>query len=177
MTDHVIDTNVLLVASAAHPFSPFDDTHVPIAEQQAVLDWLADFRADAGRRLVLDDLFRIYEEYRHQLTEQDYGLQVIHEKMQALRIVALAWDEDGHARVPEAFARFDPSDRKLLAAALTDPATISIVNATDSDWLQIEDELAAAGVSVLHVLEAWLRRRVAASLSPPRQSHPSEDAP
>jgi hypothetical protein len=158
MSDLVIDTNVLLVASAAHPLSPFDDTHVPIAEQQVVFDWLVDFRTDAARRLVLDDLFCIYEEYRHKLTEQDYGLHVIHEKMQTLlRVVTLAWDDDGHARVPKAFARFDPSDRKLLAAALCDPSTIAIVNATDTDWLEVEGALDAAGVSVLHLLEAWLR--------------------
>lgn len=46
MSDHVVDTNVLLVASAAHPYSPFDETHVPIAEQRIVFDWLTAFRAD-----------------------------------------------------------------------------------------------------------------------------------
>ena len=29
MADYVVDTNVLLVASAAHPFSPFDDCDLP----------------------------------------------------------------------------------------------------------------------------------------------------
>ncbi len=155
--DHVLDTNTLLVASAAHPYSPFDATHVPIAEQRTVFDWLTTFRTDADRRLVLDDLFKIYEEYRHKLSDQDYGLLVIHEKMQTMRQVTLSWDADGRPAVPAAFAAFDPSDRKFLAAALTDPETISIVNAADSDWLQIESELAAAGVTVVHLLEAWLR--------------------
>ncbi|MEI8360322.1 MAG: hypothetical protein WCH13_17780, partial [Deltaproteobacteria bacterium] len=62
MTGHVIDTNVLLVASAAEPYSPFDDSHVPPTEQLAVLDWLAAFRADESREIVIDDLFRIYQE-------------------------------------------------------------------------------------------------------------------
>ena len=157
MSDHVVDTNVLLVASAAHPYSPFDETHVPIAEQRVVFEWLAVFRTDTQRKLVLDDLFAIYKEYRNKLSDQDFGLQVVHEKMQELRQVDLAWDANGHAVVPFAFGAFDPSDRKLLAAALTDPATISIVNAADSDWLEIEAELATAGVTVVHVLEAWLR--------------------
>ena len=56
MTGHVIDTNVLLVASAAEPYSPFDDSHVPPTEQLAVLDWLAAFRADESREIVIDDL-------------------------------------------------------------------------------------------------------------------------
>lgn len=156
MNDLVVDTNVLLVASAAHPFSPFDDTHVPLAEQQTVFDWLAAFRSDPDRRLVLDDLLRIYDEYRNKLTDQDYGLQVVHEKMINPYFVSLAWD-GAVAVVPPAFQRFDASDRKLLAAALADPAAICIVNAADSDWLEIEEELAAAGIRVIHIIEAWLR--------------------
>lgn len=163
MPDHVVDTNVLLVASAAHPYSPFDDTHVPVAEQRVVFDWLARFREDDERRLVLDDDWRIYEEYRHQLTEQDYGLQVVHEKLQAcLRAVPCQWDGGGHAIVPAALQGCDASDRKFVAAALTDPATITIVNATDSDWVHIEDALRAAGVVVEHIVEPWLRGRVRA---------------
>jgi hypothetical protein len=60
MADHVVDTNVLLVASARDSSSPFDDTHVPAEEQQAVFEWLAAFRADDGRRLVMDARFAIY---------------------------------------------------------------------------------------------------------------------
>lgn len=67
MNDHVVDTTVLLVASAAHPYSPFANTHVPIAEQHIVFDWLTAFRADTERQMVLDDLFRIYEEYRNRV--------------------------------------------------------------------------------------------------------------
>lgn len=160
MNDHVVDTNVLLVASAAHPCSPFDDTHVPIEEQRAVFDWLNAFRTDHERQIVLDDRFRILDEYRNKLTDQDYGLQVVHEKMThgAFRQVQLAWDENGYAIVPTEFGDFDLSDRKFLAAALTDPTVISIVNATDTDWLEIEKELAASGVTVVQLLESWLRR-------------------
>ncbi|MEY4951327.1 MAG: hypothetical protein RL698_3538 [Pseudomonadota bacterium] len=160
MTGHVIDTNVLLVASAAEPYSPFDDSHVPPTEQLAVLDWLAAFRADESREIVIDDLFRIYQEYRNKLTDQDYGMQVVHEKLQMARFVALEWDADGNAIVPPAFAAFDSSDRKLLAAALVDPASISVVNAADSDWLEIETELEEAGVTVVQVLDVWLRAQV-----------------
>ncbi len=161
MADHVVDTNVLLVASAAHPFSPFDDTHVPVEEQLKVLDWLVAFGRDDSRRLVLDDVLAIYEEYRHKLTEQDVGLQVIHAKMQAHRSVTLEWDDDGHAVVPEALQACDRSDRKFLAAALTDVEHISIVNAADSDWIEIEDALKRAGVVVHHLIEAWLRASIA----------------
>lgn len=162
MPDHVVDTNVLLVASAAHPYSPFDDTHVPPDEQLQVLDWLMAFSQDEARRLVLDDLLVIYEEYRHKLNEQDVGLQVIHAKMQSHRTVALDWDADGHAVVPDALLACDRSDRKFLAAALTDVEGISIVNASDSDWIEIEPQLNEAGVVVDHLIEAWLRDAIAA---------------
>lgn len=158
MTDHVVDTNVLLVASAADPHSPFADTHVPPAEQLTVFEWLVAFRADADRRLVLDNCWKIYCEYRNKLTDQDYGLQVVTEKLQGVRSVELQRDGDGHAVVPIAFMGFDRSDRQLLACALTDPETISIVNACDSDWLGIEGELTDAGVTVEHIIEDWLRR-------------------
>lgn len=158
MNDYVVDTNVLLVASAAEPYSPFDDTHVPVREQQLVFEWLCAFREDDGRRLVLDELFEIYKEYRHQLTDQDFGLQVVHAKMENLRQIAINFSEDGHAEVAESFSSFDPSDRKFLAVALVDPATISIVNAADSDWLEVEALLEGAGVTVIHIVEDWLRK-------------------
>ena len=161
MGDHVVDTNVLLVASALHPASPFDDTHVPIEEQEAVFEWLAAFRADDERRLVMDAGFAIYDEYRNQLSDQDYGLLAIHDKFDRLRSVTLSWDEHGDAVVPKALEVTDRSDRKFVAAALADTAAISIVNATDSDWVAIEAALDAAGISVIHLIESWLRRSIA----------------
>jgi len=50
MADHVVDTNVLIVASAADPGSPFEATHVPPKERQIVLAWLKEFRGDKDRR-------------------------------------------------------------------------------------------------------------------------------
>ncbi len=161
MRDCIVDTNVLLVASAAEPFSPFADTHVPVEQQQVVFEWLAAFRRDSDRRLTLDDAWRIYEEYRNRLTDQDFGLLAIHEKLQSARMVTVAWDAAGYAVVPESLQACDPSDRKFLAVALSDPDTLAIVNAADSDWIEIERELAAAGVNVVHIVEAWLREGMA----------------
>lgn len=157
MADHVVDTNVLLVASAAHPHSPFEDTHVPPPEQRTVFEWLVAFRCDRGRNMVFDLDGGSFTEYRKRLTDQDLGLQVVIQKYQTGRWVPVERDSHGHAVVPGTFARFDRSDRQLLACALVDPKTISIVNACDSDWLQIEDELAEAGVTVEHLIEDWLR--------------------
>ncbi len=156
-----MDTNVLLVASAAEPFSPFDDTHVPADQQQVVFEWLAAFRRDPHRRLAVDEAWRIYEEYRNRLTDQDFGLLAIHEKLQAARIVPVAYDEAGYAVLPDALQACDPSDRKFVGVALGDPDGIAIVNAADSDWIEIERDLDAAGVRVVHLIEAWLREAMA----------------
>ncbi len=105
MPDHVVDTNVLLVASAADPFSPFGESHVPADERRVVHDWLAAFRRDS-RALVIDQDWKIYEEYQRKLTGQDLGLLVVHDKLQRsqLRTVAVAYQRDGQtAIVPEDF--------------------------------------------------------------------------
>ncbi|MAG33049.1 MAG: hypothetical protein CL908_19395 [Deltaproteobacteria bacterium] len=159
MADHVVDTNVLLVASAAHPHSPFDDSDLPRELQERVFEWLAAFRANGSRQMVWDDCFKIYEEYRNKLSDQDYGMQVVKQKMTSARFVSVRYDQDGHGVVPAAFADFDPSDRKLLAALLVDVENTSLVNATDTDWLEIERQLADAGATVEHLLEEWLRAK------------------
>ena len=159
MSDHVVDTNVLLVASAADPFSPFGDSDLPADLQGVVLEWLAELRGDQDRQMVWDSLFRVYDEYRNKLTDQDYGLLVVKEKMATARFVEVSYGPDGEAVVPEAFARFDRSDKKLLAVALADRGASSLVNATDTDWLSIEDALVDAGVTVEQLIEDWLRAK------------------
>lgn len=159
MPDHIVDTNVLLVASAAHPFSPFGDSDLPPELQERVFEWLAGLRADPARQMVWDTMWKIYDEYRNKLTEQDYGLQVVSEKMASARFVEVSYDGDGIAIVPAAFACFDPSDRKFVAALLADGGQSTLVNATDTDWLEIENEIGAAGRTVEHLLEQWLRAK------------------
>jgi hypothetical protein len=157
MPDFILDTNVLLVASAADPSSPFDDTHVPPQETEIVFEWLAAFRSDTSQRMVWDEAWAIYAEYRHKLSDQDYGLRVLAEKMATARFVPIELDDDGSAKVPEEFRGFDRSDRKFLAVALADTHRSAIVNASDTDWLQIEREIHDEGVEVIHLIERWLR--------------------
>jgi hypothetical protein len=159
MDDHVIDTNVLLVASAAHPFSPFSDTHVPPEHRERVLDWLVAFRSSLDRLLVLDRTMRIYEEYRHKLTDQDLGLQIIHQRLLDAEFVDIDLDEDGHGRVPAPLARLDRADRKFAAAALAATRPTTVVNCADPDWMEVAEGCAAVGLRVEELLEAWLRER------------------
>lgn len=152
MADHVVDTNVLIVGSAAVE-PKYGDVGVPPEGIEVVFDWLVTFRDDAGRKLVLDDLWKIYEEYNHKLNGQHFGLQVVHHKLQScLRTEPVTYDGDGYGVVPAGLAALDNSDKKFAAAALNDPANIHIVNAADSDWKQHEAALEAHGVVVVELL-------------------------
>ena len=152
MVDHLVDTNVLIVGSAA--VAPkYPDVSVNAEAIETVFEWLCAFRDDESRKLVLDDLWKIYEEYNHKLDGQHFGLHVIHEKLQTgLRTVPVDYDGDGFGVVPQGLAAVDNSDKKFVAAALHDPCNIHIINAADSDWKQHEDALLAHGIVVQELL-------------------------
>lgn len=160
MADHVVDTNVLIVASAADAGWPATKTHVPPAERRVVLAWLKAFLKDDGRRLVMDDRRRIFKEYRNKLTEQDFGLVVALRKLDGAVWVRVQYDGE-YAVVPEGLAAFDNSDKKLVAAHLAHEANggaCTIVNACDTDWHEHEEALTAHGVEVEQLLPEWCRR-------------------
>jgi hypothetical protein len=157
MVDVIIDTNVLLVASAGDPDSPFTETHRSIEECTHVLEWLIAF-GESESSLVLDQDNRIYDEYHNKLQWGDLGLRVIYAKLSNSRFrqQVIEFESDGSALVPETFAALDRSDRKFLAVALVDRASgndSEIVNATDSDWRQIEGACAEHGIVVRHLLD------------------------
>ena len=78
---YVVDTNVLIAASAADPLHPkeIDATPDDPAMRLKVWKWLNEF--DTGpSRMVLDSRGRIYEEYLNKLGFNDYGIQVVKNK-------------------------------------------------------------------------------------------------
>ncbi len=152
MTDCIIDTNVLLVASGKCD-------HVSPDQQLTVIDWLAAFRKDVQRKVVLDPYLKhgIWEEYNHKMTGQDYGLQVIAEKLQSARFVEIEFDAHGHGVLSDDLEKVDPSDRKFVAVALMDISqggSSLIINAIDSDWEKCKGELHSVGIVVEEILES-----------------------
>lgn len=159
MGDCIIDTNVLLVASAQHPGSPFEDSDVPEVHMRIVLDWLMAFRKNSQCNIVLDHFWKIWEEYHHKMTGQDIGLMVVTEKLQlaSVRFVDVEYDKNGHGCLPRGLENVihDRSDRKFVAAALSDLTNGSrskIINAIDSDWCDWEKALKRAGIIVQHLI-------------------------
>lgn len=164
----VLDTNVLIVASAADEGSPFRPDATPVQEaayRQKVLDWLMAFEVDAQRHAVLDWDWHICGEYSNKLTEQDYGWLVMMAKRDRNEVVwaGLEMDADGNAVLPPtlACAVTDLADRKMVAAILAakaDGHICKLVNACDTDWLDCEEAMVAAGIETEHLLEhEWLR--------------------
>lgn len=168
---HVIDTNVLLVASAAHETSPFAPDATPVEEaahRKKVLDWLIEFDG-SDRHIVLDWKWIIVDEYKgvsrpqNKLTEQDYGLQVVLHKFtigQSFGFL-LNLDVHGHAHIGD--PALDPvitdlEDRKMVAAVLTaggKAGGCNLVNSCDTDWYDWKEALDAAGVEVHQLIPEW----------------------
>lgn len=170
MTDaRLVDTNVLIVASAADTASPFQPGNTPIQEKlhrDKVLGWLRDFEFDSTRHAILDWDWHICSEYCNKLNpEQDYGWLAMMAKRDHDQVVwvGLELDNDGHALLPPVLssAVTDLADRKMIAAILAaqaDQHACRLVNACDTDWLDCENVLIAEGVQAEHLLEfEWLR--------------------
>ncbi len=125
MQARLVDTNVLIVASAADEGSPFRAESTPVEEavlRQQVLDWLEAFESDPTRHAVLDVDWHVCGEYRHKLTEQDYGWLAMMHKMDRGEVVwvDVLLNKDGNAVLPPELAEAvtDLADRKMVAAAL-----------------------------------------------------------
>ncbi|KEF41996.1 MAG: hypothetical protein ER33_08345 [Cyanobium sp. CACIAM 14] len=164
---YVVDTNVLIAASAADPLHPKDIDATPADPElrRQVWQWLRQFR-ESSARLVLDQQQEIYREYRHKLDGNDYGLQVVIHKLStcAADIVSVAYDADGNALLPSPLETVvqDRSDRKMVAACLASirlqrPCLIAF--AGDTDWHDWEEALREHGVELEPIIEAWSRRR------------------
>lgn len=166
----VVDTNVLIVASAADDGSPFQPDATPVQEaalRRQVLDWLQAFEHDAGRSVVLDWDWHICSEYQNKLNlEQDYGWLAIMAKRDRNEVVwvGIEVDANGHATLPAGLrhAVTDLEDRKMVAAVLAanaDGHECRLVNACDTDWLDCKQALEDAGVQLHQLLDDWLRTR------------------
>lgn len=162
-TRYVIDTNVLIAASAVDPNSAIAKDATPdLPEQrQIVNDWLFAFE-QSDARMVLDGEGKIYEEYNNKLGFNDYGIQVVMHKWStaAVDTMDILYDDNGHAYLDEplVLAIHDLSDRKLVATvleALSSMGECLIANAGDTDWYDWEEALTLAGIEVEQIIHEW----------------------
>lgn len=166
---YVVDTNVLIAASAADPTHPKDVDATPTdpALRLRVWEWLEHFRS-SDARLVLDTDNKIYEEYTNKLGFNDFGIQVVMHKWStaATDDVTVQYDADGHGLLPATLAPVihDLADRKVVAAALSAANSVGeapIAFAGDTDWHEWEDQLLLHGVALEPLIERWSRAKFA----------------
>lgn len=164
---YVVDTNVLIAASAADPVHPADIAATPTdpALRLEVWQWLDAFEK-SGARLVLDSEGRIWDEYQNKLGYTDFGIQVVVSKWSqcAVDSVAVDYDEHGHGILPDTLLPVihDLADRKMVAASLASFVELGegcVAFAGDTDWHDWEDALLAHDVIVEPIIEAWSRAK------------------
>ena len=120
---YVVDTNVLIAASAVNAASPVakDATPSDPALRMRVWAWLDEFRASSSR-LVLDGQGGIKQEYSNKLGFNDFGRQVVIHKWStnAVDQVDVSYDEHGDGVLDEPLQTVvhDCADRNMVAAAL-----------------------------------------------------------
>jgi hypothetical protein len=160
---YVVDTNVLIAASAV--VAERDATPKDPQLRMQVWEWLSAFQ-QSSKRLVLDGQGGIAREYANKLGFNDFGQQVVVHKWNTRQVdqVDVLYDDDGNGFLDEPLQTIahDPSDRKMVGAALEAIRVFGeavIANASDTDWYGWEAELSAAGVAVEQVLPEWSRAK------------------
>jgi hypothetical protein len=164
---YVVDTNVLIAASAADPVHPKDIDATPADPElrKVVWKWLSEFEQGESR-LVLDLAGRIYDEYTLKLGFNDYGIQVVMHKWSTAAVdnVDVEYDGQGYGVLPAKLTAVvhDLADRKMVAAALAAHAMFGegcIAFAGDTDWHDWEDALEAHQVQLEPIIEVWSRHK------------------
>ena len=164
---YVVDTNVLIAASAADPTHPKDIDATPddLAERQKVWQWLDVFQKSESR-LVLDLAGEIYNEYTNKLGFNDFGVQVVMHKWSTAAVdnVDVAYDEHGHGvlQPPLLAVIRDNADKKMVAAALDSHRRYGegcVAFAGDTDWHDWEADLLANNVLLEPIIENWSRQK------------------
>jgi hypothetical protein len=164
---YVIDTNVLIAASAADPIHPKDIDATPVdpALRLRVWQWLSDFQSSSSR-LVMDLENGIYDEYNNKLGFNDFGIQVVMYKWSTASVdqVEVAYDEHGHGVLlpPLLAVIHDFADKKMVAAALDSHIRFGegcIAFSGDTDWHDWEADLLDNSVLLEPIIEDWSRQK------------------
>jgi hypothetical protein len=148
----IIDTNVLIAANGR------DCPQVTRKCQLRTGQYLRDIQTNGI--IVIDNRWLILNEYKNKVNQTgqpgigDAFLKWVlsnQRNSQRCEQVEIHPSEDNSFReFPDApqLEKFDPSDRKFVAVALTAPDRPPIVNAVDSDWAEFYEALTQCGVNL-----------------------------
>jgi hypothetical protein len=148
---YVVDTNVILVANGAH-----DDV-----TEECVIACIHKLNTikEVGV-LVLDDAYRILNEYQNKTTPRKakgvgdlfvkWALTHHNQSAKVTLVNLTSSGDEEYAEFPDATlsAKFDPPDRKFVAVANAHANRPPILQATDSKWLDWHAPLKVHGIDV-----------------------------
>lgn len=175
----LIDTNVMLAASAIHSdlSALVEDASPPDPElREMVYRALLAFE-ESDELLVLDEEGLIHAEYErnmpfnHRMHSQEYGMLVLQNKQDRNQVSWVTIDVlEGNGErlgvIDEELAKIitDREDRKWIASALSHDVLYGqvphIVYGAESDWYVIEDSLISRGFLFERLLpEEWYQSR------------------
>lgn len=175
---YLVDTNVMLAASAVHELSNLVLRAMPreIELREMVYEWLAEFDL-SDQRIVLDEAGLVRDEYErnmpYNMHEQEYGLRVLQSKIDRYLDVLVPIDtlkangehiavlEPAHEQLVK-----DRADRKWVACALATKILFEqvppIVYGAETDWYLAEEDLKEIGLGFQRLLpDAWYEARTA----------------
>ncbi len=164
---YIVDTNVLIAASAGAPYreKDIDATPEDPAVREQVWRWLNEFQQGPSR-MVLDKMSKIFEEYGKKVGFNDYGIQVVMSKWStgAVDCVSVDYDNNGHGVLKKELADVvhDLDDRKMVAAAVASHKVYGegcVAFAGDTDWHDWEDTLDKHDVLLEPIIEDWSRQK------------------
>lgn len=153
MSAVVVDTNVAIVANG-------NANHI---NDEACIDACIEALAKIfdGTRVVIDDGYRIIDEYIRNLCLSgqpgigDKFLQWVHERQACTEYVEQVHitprnREDDFEEFPDDsdLQGFDYNDRKFVAVALTSQFSPTILNASDTDWYNYHEALRRCGCKI-----------------------------
>lgn len=163
--NHLIDTNVLLAASAYVADDDRDVTPEDPREREKVYLWLDAF-VRSNETWVIDGPGKIIEEYNKKQSHQDFSLLALLDKQSRSQVldVEVEYDRDGFAVLPEHLGavKWDNSDKKFVAAGLQMVEygeEIQIVNASDTDWYEVSSVLNSEKVGLVQLIDVWCRAK------------------
>ncbi len=156
-TGVVTDTNVLLTANGNNEKAALSCVRICVLT-------LLQIQSGSMGFVVVDNGFRIVSEYNNKLTPYTgqlpgdvfltWLLTNLYDPTVCERVEIVqnhqSNDPNDFIEFPAdpALAKFDASDRKFIAVALTSQYKPDILNATDSDWRNFLEALQANGITV-----------------------------
>lgn len=158
----VVDTNVAVVAN--EKASHVSDKTCIYACKMALMEIVKK-----KIRLVLDDDYRIFDEYRRHLDfSGDPGIgdeffKWVHERQACTEYVEqvhiTSRDGNDFEEFPDTddLKGFDPDDRKFVAVALASESNPTILNATDTGWWSYRRALVQCGCKIIFLCPNLMR--------------------